>query len=250
MESIGCGQEGLGEMTISRLIEVRTGKAVSFGNGKVASAINKIPREGPVLVRRLGLEGDEQADHRFHGGSDKAVLHYAADNYDVWRSEDPEFQELFVRGAFGENFVSHGLDETNVCLGDVFRIGDAEVEVSQPRQPCFKLNLRFHQADMSRRVQTTGRTGWYYRVLSEGEVAAGDAIALVDRPYADWTLRRVQHHLYVKTQDQAAIERLAQLPVLSESMRKLFEMRIASKATEQWDARLTGAGVTDPGEDV
>ena len=118
----------LDEMTISRLIEVRTGKAVSFGNGKVASAINKTPRNGPMLVRRLGLEGDEQADHRFHGGSDKAVLHYAADNYDVWRSEDPEFSELFVPGAFGENFVSYGLDETNVCLGDVFRIGAVEVE--------------------------------------------------------------------------------------------------------------------------
>ena len=237
-------------MTTSRLIEVRTGKAVSFGNGKLTSAINKSARSGSVLVCRLGLQGDEQADHRFHGGSDKAVLHYSADNYDVWRSEDLDFPELFVPGAFGENFVSHGLDETNVCLGDVYRIGAIEVEVSQPRQPCFKLNLRFQQADMSRRVQTTGRTGWYYRVLSEGEVAPGDAITLADRPYADWTLRRVQHHLYVKTQDQAAIERLAQLPALSESMRKLFEMRIASKATEKWDARLRGVGVTDPGEDA
>jgi MOSC domain-containing protein YiiM len=228
------------------LIEIRTGKPASLGNGKLVSAINKTPRNGPVAVGQLGLDGDEQADRRFHGGPDKAVLHYAAENYDAWRAEQPAQPELFTPGAFGENFVSHGLNETNVCLGDVFRIGAVEVEVSQPRQPCFKLNLRFQQGDMSRRVQATGRTGWYYRVRTEGEVAAGDPITLIDRPFADWTLRRVQQHLYVKTQDTTVLETLAKLPPLSESMRKLLEMRLTSKTTESWDARLTGAGVTGP----
>ena len=234
-------------MTATRLIEIRTGKPASLGDGTLVSAINKTPRSGPVALRRLGLDGDEQADRRFHGGPDKAVLHYAADNYDAWRAEQPAQPELFAPGAFGENFVSRELNETNVCLGDVFRIGAAEVEVSQPRQPCFKLNHRFHQGDMARRVQTTGRTGWYYRVLTEGDVAAGDVITLIERPFPDWTLRRVQQHLYVKTQDATAIETLAKLPALSESMRKLFATRLAARATESWDARLTGAGVTSPG---
>jgi MOSC domain-containing protein YiiM len=229
-------------MTATRLIEVRTGKPATLGEGRLVSAINKLPCSGPVGLRHLGLDGDEQADRRFHGGRDKAVLHYAAENYDAWLAEQLARPELFAPGGFGENFVSRGSNETNVCLGDVFRIGAAEVEVSQPRQPCFKLNLRFHQPDMSRRVQSTGRTGWYYRVLTEGEVAAGDPITLIERPLPDWTLRRVQHHLYVRTQDTAAIEMLARLPALSESMRKLFELRLASKATESWDARLTGAG--------
>jgi MOSC domain-containing protein YiiM len=234
-------------MTATRLIEVRTGKPASLGDGKLVSAINKTPRNGSVAVGKLGLEGDEQADRRFHGGPDKALLHYAAENYDAWHAEGPIEHELYVPGAFGENLVSRGLNETNVCLGDVFRIGTAEVEVSQPRQPCFKLNHRFHRGDMARRVQTTGRTGWYYRVLTEGEVAAGDAITLMERPFPDWSVRRVQQHLYVKTEDTTALETLAKLPPLSDSMRKLFETRLASRATESWDARLTGAGVTSPG---
>jgi MOSC domain-containing protein YiiM len=234
-------------MTPILLIEIRTGKAASFGNGKLVSAINKTPRRGSVALRRRGLDGDEQADRRFHGGPDKAVLHYAAENYDAWRSEQPSHPEFYAPGAFGENFVSRGLDETNVCLGDVFRIGAAEVEVSQPRQPCFKLNHRFQQGDMARRVQTTGRTGWYYRVLTEAEIVAGDLITLMDRPFPDWTLRRLQQHLYVKTQDSTALETLAKLPPLLDSMRKLFEGRLASRATESWDARLTGAGVTSEG---
>ena len=228
-------------MTTIQLIEVRTGKPASFADGKVVSAINKTPRAGPVALRRLGLEGDEQADRRFHGGPDKAVLHYALENYDAWRSEQLARPELYAAGGFGENFVSRGLNETNVCLGDVFRIGGTEVEVSQPRQPCFKLNHRFHQGDMARRVQTTGRTGWYYRVLTEGDVAAGDLITLVKRPFPEWTLRRVQQHLYVRTGDATALETLSKMPPLSAAMRKLFENRLASRATESWDERLTGA---------
>ena len=141
----------------TRLAEIRTGRVKTLG--PVLSAIDKELRDGPVALGEFGLDGDEQADRTFHGGPDKAVLHYAMDNYDAWRAEFPADATLFRPGRFGENLVSRGFHEENVCIGDVFRIGAAVVEVSQPRNPCFKLNHRFQQPAMARRVQETGRTG-------------------------------------------------------------------------------------------
>jgi MOSC domain-containing protein YiiM/ferredoxin-NADP reductase len=224
----------------ARLIEVRTGKAKKLGQGTLVSAIDKDVQVGPVQVRRLGLEGDEQADRNFHGGFDKAVLHYAAENYDIWLAESPSRLELYQPGAFGENFVSRGFSATNVCVGDVFQIGSAVLEVSQPRQPCFKLNHRFLHPSMARRVQETGRTGWYYRVLKEGSVAAGDEIRLLGRPNPEWTLRRIQHYLYEERLDIRASQALSSLPALSESLKKLFIARLQNASTEQWEARLIG----------
>jgi MOSC domain-containing protein YiiM/ferredoxin-NADP reductase len=222
----------------TRLLEIRTGRVKPLG--PVLSAIDKELRHGPVAMGTLGLEGDEQADRTFHGGPDKAVLHYAMKNYEAWRAEFPADAAAFQPGRFGENLISHGFSEENVCVGDVFRIGAALVEVSQPRNPCFKLNHRFQQPSMSRRVQETGRTGWYYRVLTPGPVEAGAEIVLVERPHPDWPLRRVQHYLYVETMNLAALEELAALPQLSGAMRAIATKRIQSSAPEIWDARLIG----------
>jgi MOSC domain-containing protein YiiM/ferredoxin-NADP reductase len=224
----------------ARLIEVRTGKPAKLGKGPLVSAINKGVRAGAVAVSRLGLEGDEQADRNFHGGPDKAILHYAAENYEAWLAEAPTRPELYRAGAFGENLLSRGFSETNVCVGDVFQIGSAIVEVSQPRQPCFKLNHRFGEPSMARRVQQTGRTGWYYRVRTEGRVSAGDEIRLLDRPNPEWPLKRVQHYLYVERMDTDALKTLATLPALSEVLKRLVIARLENSVAEQWDARLIG----------
>ena len=139
---------------------------------------------------------------------------------------------LFCAGAFGENLVSLGINETNICIGDIFEIGSAVLQVTQPRQPCFKLNHRFGLPSMARRVQETGRTGWYYRVLSPGPIAAGDVIKLASRPHSDWTLRRVQHVLYVDTLNESALHALMDLPPLSEAMRKILAGRLTAASPE------------------
>ena len=149
---------------------VLAGRAVAFTRSGSRSAIAKTELRGPQRVTLLGIAGDEQGDPRVHGGPDKAVHHYPADHYARWRADVGAHPLLEAPGAFGENISTHDVTEASVHLGDRFRLGTALVEVSQSRQPCWKLSDRFAIADMARRVQDSGRTGWYYRVLEEGVV--------------------------------------------------------------------------------
>ena len=222
---------------------VLTGRVAPLGDGSATSAIAKTPVEGPVAVGPLGLAGDAQADRRFHGGPDKAVHHYALDHAAAWRGELPGLPDRLERpGAFGENVSTRGLTERDVCVGDLWRAGSALLQVSQARQPCFKLNLRFGVPDMARRVQASGRTGWYYRVIEPGTVAAGDALELVERPHPDWPLSRLLHHLYVDRLEAAALREIAGLAPLAESWRSLAARRLASGAVEDWRRRLGEEG--------
>jgi MOSC domain-containing protein YiiM len=207
--------------------------------GRVVSGIDKRPVEGPVAVRRDGLAGDAHGNTASHGGPEKAVHHYPFDHYASWRQEMPALADRLERaGAFGENLSTEGITEAGVCIGDVFRLGSALVQVGQGRQPCWRLNERFGERTMARRVQDTGRTGWYYRVLEEGEVAAGDALALVDRPALGWTLSRIQHLLYRDTLDLDELARLAEVPQLGPSWRTLVRRRLERRAVEDWSRRL------------
>ncbi|GAB4520286.1 MAG: MOSC domain-containing protein [Anaerolineae bacterium] len=151
------------------------------------SAIFKDDVQGAVFVGKINLAGDAQADLQAHGGPDKAVLAYALAHYDYWRQDLPELP--WVHGAFGENLTIEGQTEADVCLGDVYRIGEVRVQVSQPRSPCWKLARRWHQKDLTARVYNTGFTGWYLRVLDEGEIEPGMFLALEDRPNPEWTIR-------------------------------------------------------------
>jgi MOSC domain-containing protein YiiM len=144
------------------------------------SGIFKEPVTHLVRVSAEGLEGDGQADLVNHAGPDKAVLAYSADHYPGWRDELGPPELPF--GAFGENLTVSGWDEARVCVGDIVRVGVVRMQVSQQRQPCWKLARRLERADMVRRVVETGRSGWYLRVLEEGEVAAGMEMVLLERP--------------------------------------------------------------------
>lgn len=225
------------------ILSLLTGPVAPLGDGGATSAIAKGPVAGPVAVGRRGLAGDAQADRRFHGGPEKAVHHYALDHAAAWRAELPGLPDLLERpGAFGENVSTSGLTEAETCVGDLWRAGSALLQVSQARQPCFKLNLRFGVPDMARRVQASGRTGWYYRVIETGTVAAGDTLDLVERPHPDWPLSRLLHHFYVDRLDAAALRAIAALEPLSESWRALAARRLASGAVEDWRRRLGEAG--------
>ncbi|PPU38110.1 MOSC domain-containing protein [Xanthomonas arboricola] len=219
---------------------VAIGSAREFTRPGSRSAIDKRAVDGTVRVGIDGLHGDEQGDLRVHGGPEKAIHHYPREHYAAWQAELGAHALLETAGAFGENLSSVGLTEANVCLGDRFALGTAIVEVSQLRQPCWKLSDRFGLRDMARRVQDTGRTGWYYRVLQPGDVVAGATLTLQQRPHPQWTLSRLQQLLYARDVDVAAITEVLQLPLVP-SWQALFERRLQRREIESWSKRLHGA---------
>jgi Uncharacterized protein conserved in bacteria len=204
--------------TPTRILSVQCGKAIPFRGSDEPSAIGKVPVDGPVHVRRLGLAGDEQADLTVHGGPDKAVHHYAHDHYAFWREVLDDHPLLARHGAFGENISTGGLTEEDVCIGDRWRLGTALVEVSQGRQPCWKLDHRFGGLPVNARMVKARCAGWYYRVLEEGVVTAGDALELVDRPHPAWTVSRTFGLLIAgdHKRDPESLEALGALDVLAQ----------------------------------
>ena len=165
------------------------------------SGIFKQAVAGPVLLGPEGLAGDAQADRRVHGGPHKALHHYAAENYARLAAAFPGKAALFVPGSFGENVSTTGWDEDTVCVGDVFRIGPAIVQVSQPRQPCWKINHKFGEDDLMRFVAEHCVAGWYYRVIEGGPIASGDAFELIDTLYECKPPSAVPLHPYLLPAD-------------------------------------------------
>ncbi|HEX6813458.1 MAG TPA: MOSC domain-containing protein [Planctomycetota bacterium] len=218
----------------ARLIAVCTGRPERRGTSGAAdpfdrpweSAIWKTAVAAPVRVDALGLDGDVQADPRVHGGVEKAVLAYAVSHYaTAWREV---FGEELLPGAFGENLAIDGLDETSVAIGDVFAIGAARLQVSQPRGPCWKLVRKFRREDLVERVIETGFTGWYLRVLEAGTVEAGLPVALVDRPHPALTIAVVNRVLHHRPLDRGAAAALAACAELAPTMRRQIEAKLAA----------------------
>jgi len=198
---------------------VHIGRARPLGPDGVLSGFVKSPVDGPVRVTSIGLEGDEQADLRVHGGADKAVYGYAVSNYPTWRDDFPTHSALFVAGGVGENLPIEGLNEQTVCLGDRHSIGTAVLVVCQHRQPCYKFALHFNDRRVVQAMVKNGRSGWYYRVIQEGSVQAGDEVRLLERPNPQWTVARfaaMQARHSFTTQDWT---QLAALTGLAESWR-------------------------------
>lgn len=181
--------------------------------------------EGPAVVRTTHIEGDGQADRENHGGIDKAVCAFSADHYDHWRRilGRPDF----LHGAFGENFTIRRLDEAEVCVGDVYALGDVRLQISQPRQPCWKLARKWRVKDLADQVIKSGQTGWYFRVLVEGRVARGTTLELVERPHPEWTIAAANHVMHGRPIDATASRALAGVPLLSESWKRKLRERIA-----------------------
>lgn len=169
---------------------VLTGRAVPI-RGDEQSAIGKVPVLGTAEVGPCGLAGDEQADRRVHGGPEMALHHYPRDHYAYWQSLKPGHAKLSGAGAFGENISATGLVEGDVCIGDRFTLGSAVVEISQGRQPCWKQGHAMSWPEMVALIVETSRCGWYYRVIENGTVSAGDMLCRIDHPFPEWTVERV-----------------------------------------------------------
>jgi MOSC domain-containing protein YiiM len=232
-----CDVEAKSAVALAVLI----GKVAPFAPNGRRSAIAKYPVE-EAYVTLEEIVGDEHGSPDKHGGPEKVVHHYPVEHYRYWRAQGVTSDLLDRPGAFGENVTTVGMTEESLCIGDVYRVGDdgPVLQVSQVRQPCWKLNVRFNVPLMAADVQRACRPGWHYRALHPGWMRPGDALTLLERPHPAWTLARLADRLYVNTLDRAALEEIAELPALAETLKSLARRRLETTAVESWETRLRG----------
>lgn len=209
-----------------KVISVNVGlpRTVFWKGHPVTTGIFKEPVENRVMLRRLNLVGDQQADLSVHGGPNKAVYVYPVEHYSYWQQELPDLRLPW--GMFGENLTTSGLFEATAHIGDRLRIGSAEVIVTEPRMPCYKLALKFGRDDIIKRFLQSGRSGFYLAVLQEGEVGAGDAIEFIQQDPHQVTVADIVR-LYTSEKDnRELLQRAVQAEALSESWRDYFRQQI------------------------
>jgi MOSC domain-containing protein YiiM len=230
-----------------KLISIQIGLPKTIGGpdpgNEWTTSFFKEPVSGPIWVGTTNLAGDGQADLRVHGGADKAINLYPFEHYANWRDE-LEIQEL-PTGAFGENLTTTGAVEADVCIGDIFEIGGstgALVQISQPRQPCWKLSRRWNIKDLAARVERTGRTGWYCRVLREGNIEPGTQLQLVVRPHPEWTVSLANEVMHQRQENFEVARRLAECPALSQSWKHSLSRRALTKTYMDTAPRLRDPG--------
>ena len=190
----------------------------------VSTGIFKEPVTGRVMMRTLNLDGDRQADLSVHGGPEKAVYIYPSEHYDFWKRELPEMNLPW--GMFGENLTTTGLFETETHVGDKFRVGAAEVMVTQPRIPCYKLGIRFGRVDIIKRFLISERSGFYVSVLKEGEVAAGDEFEVLEKNASGVTVVDVTRLYSTDRENVDLLRRAIATEELPESWREYFKKRL------------------------
>ena len=209
-----------------RIISINVGRPrLTVWNGQaVSTGIYKEPIEGRVMLRTLNLDGDRQADLTVHGGVTKAVYAYPTEHYSFWREQLPEMELPW--GMFGENFSVEGMSESALNIGDCFRVGTAEIVVSEPRMPCYKLGIKFGRSDILRKFLESGRTGFYFSVRCEGEVGSGDEIELIERDTHNLSIADIVR-LYARDRsDTETLRRAASHPTLPKGWRDHFRKQL------------------------
>ncbi|MBS4207295.1 MOSC domain-containing protein [Bacillus sp. FJAT-50079] len=187
------------------------------------SGIVKQTVKGKIWAGKTNLQGDGQADLKHHGGPEKAIFVYPVSHYNYWQKRLQKTD--FTVGAFGENLAVQHITEDDLCIGDIFHIGGAIVQVSQPRQPCWKPARRWKIKDLALQIQQQGRTGWYFRVLKEGEIQAGDQLQLQERPFPEWTVARCNDVMHNQKHDLGLAARLAACELLASNWRTVLNKR-------------------------
>jgi MOSC domain-containing protein YiiM len=195
------------------------------GDGR-PTGIFKQMLEGPARIGWEGLEADTQADRHNHGGPEKALHHFPLENHRRLAQSFPELAAHFVSGAIGENISTEGLDESGVCIGDVYALGSARIQLSQPRSPCWKIDAKFGREGITRHIAEQGIAGWYYRVLATGEVRLGDELKLLERNDAGVTLAEFHRVMRTHRPEREALQRLADIPGLNPEWRRRLLGRV------------------------
>lgn len=211
------------------VLSVQVGKPRTIVSGtdrEWTTGFFKEPVDGSIRATTTNLEGDGQADLRVHGGPEKAINVYASEHYAYWR--ELLGIQSFPFGAFGENLTTSGAIETGVCIGDIFE-GEGpdpvSLQISQPRQPCWKLSRRWNIKDLSAQVERNGKTGWYFRVLCEGTLQAGMPLKLISRPHPEWTIASANEVMHHRKDDCEAAAGLAKCAALSASWKESLSKR-------------------------
>lgn len=228
--------------------QLRTGKVKQLGKEKAENPMErkwetgmfKKIREGKLYLTKTGLEEDEVADTKVHGGPEKALFAYPVHHYDFWQ-EDLGINTIGA-GAMGENLVLSGVDEFTTFIGDTYQFGEAIIQVSQPRQPCWKPARRFNVLDFALRIQNSGKTGWYYRVIKEGHVEAGVKLKLIDRPYPQWSIAAANEVMHVKKDDLRLAYELKQCELLAANWKRNLNRRLQGKESSI-KKRIYGANI-------
>ena len=208
-------------------LQVSLPQTLTTASGKAwTSAIAKQPVEKPVLLGQENLQGDYQANRKYHGGPDKALCGYSAEHFPYWHEI---LGKELPFGAFGENITVAGLTEDILCIGDVLAIGtgNVRVQVSQPRQPCANVSKRWNQPILPRRMEETGWTGFYTRVLTPGEVTPGDSLTVQERPHEGWTILRANRLMYTENSNLDELTELRELSCLSAEWKRILGRKIA-----------------------
>ena len=208
-----------------KIISVNVGlpREVIWKGITIQTAIFKKPAAGAVAIRELNLAGDQQADLTVHGGSEKAVYGYPAEHYEYWREQLPDVSSSW--GTFGENLTTEGLREETLCIGDVLRVGSAVLQITQPRMPCYKLELRFNRNDMIKRFLVSGRSGFYFSVIEEGDVAAGSRVEILDRDPDGVTVSDIVRLYLGSTRDPELLQRATNVASLPQNWRTQLLLR-------------------------
>jgi len=209
-----------------KILSVNVGlpREVSWQGNLVTTGIFKEPVNAPIMVRTLNLDGDEQADLTVHGGVNKAVYVYPSEHYGYWRVELPGVDLPW--GMFGENFTTEGLLEGAVYIGDRFRIGETEVMVTEPRMPCYKLGIRFGRPDIIKRFLASRRTGFYFAVVREGMVGAGDAAELIGREQQEISVADITRLYAFDKNDVKSLRRAIELEALPDNWKGYFQHQL------------------------
>ncbi|MGO9243916.1 MAG: MOSC domain-containing protein, partial [Verrucomicrobiia bacterium] len=213
-----------------KLVSVNVGmpRLLTWGGATFETGIFKCPVAGRVRLRTTNLDGDGQADRRVHGGRNKAVYGYPSEHYSAWTVELPDLRDMArAWGAFGENFTTAGLLETAVFIGDRYRVGSAVVMVTTPRQPCYKLAAKFQRDDITERFLRSGRSGFYFSVVEEGEVGAGDEFEFLGHEEPTLTVAEVNRLYTAKSPDREMLQRSLEIKSLPEGWRDRFRSRLA-----------------------
>jgi MOSC domain-containing protein YiiM len=216
---------------VVKLVSVNVGlpREVSWQGRVVTTGIFKEPIRGRTMVRTLNLDGDRQADLTVHGGVDKAVYAYPSEHYEYWQAELPGMDLPW--GVFGENFTTEGLLEKAACIGDRFRIGETEVIVTEPRMPCYKLGIKFGRADIIKRFLASRRTGFYFAVVHEGTVGAGDAMELLRREQQEISVADITRLYAFEKADLKTLRRAVEVEALPESWKGYFRHQIEKQTS-------------------
>lgn len=210
------------------LLGIYAGKVSHLGTDGQPSAIIKQRITAEQAIHHAGIASDTQADRRVHGGPEKALHHYAAENFARLQQQFPASAALLQAGSIGENISTTGLTEAHACIGDIYQLGSAVIQISQPRRPCWKIDARYEQQGITRFIEQTGCTGWYYRVLQPGTVAPEDRMQLLEQPHAGFSIQQLNTLNHEPRPDMGWLQRWAQLPALNADWRQRLQKR------QQW----------------